>query len=284
LAVLRGTFHFTSRVTGTAIASFIVNQLDKIVLSKLMPLSLLGTYQIGNQVGTGAKLLATLVETVVMPRMTIQIEQGDEVGLALLYHEACQLVALLVLPFTAMVAFFAVPLLTVWLGNPTLAAAAAPVAIVLTLGSTCNAMIRVPGGLTLAKGWSGFGLYESTISGALYIPVLIMLIRSDGGLGAAWAWLLLNAACLVVDMPIIHSRYLKTEFGIWALWSLLIPAAISFGLFGAARFLMPKLSPWGATAAVAAIWTVTVLASALAMPRMRAIGARAVGRLHLLVP
>lgn len=278
MAALRNTFQFTSRVTGAAVSGLAINQLDKLVLSKLMPLPLLGTYQLGNQLGNATKLLATLVETVVMPRMTIHSEQKDEAALAALYHESCQLSALMVLPFAAAIMLFAIPLLTLWLGNAGLAQMAAPVTVLLVLGSACNALIRVPGGLTLAQGWSAFSLYESVISGVIYVPMMILLIHRDGAVGAAWAWLVLNAGCLVVDMPVIHSRFLKSEFTGWLIWSMAVPSAICFGLFAATRLLLPPMPPLGATAVVGVTWITATAACGLAMPQTRAVVLRGLKR------
>jgi O-antigen/teichoic acid export membrane protein len=279
LSVLRGTFHFTSRVTGTAIASFIVNQLDKIVLSKLMPLPVLGSYQIGNQLGNATRLPSTLLETVVMPRMVIHAEKGDHAAMRVLYHESCQMVALITLPFAAAMLFFAEPLVTLWIGNGTVAAAAAPVAAILTLGSALNALVRVPAGVTLARGWAAFGLYESIISGIVFVPMLIVLIHFHGATGAASAWLILNIGYLLIDIPIIHARMLPGEIRSWIVWSAATPLLVAFGIFGVVRALLPPCPTGVASIVAGATWIVASLACAFAMPRTRAIAHRAIVRI-----
>ncbi|MEO8064321.1 MAG: oligosaccharide flippase family protein [Pseudomonadota bacterium] len=268
---LRGTLHFTSRVAGTAVASLILNQLDRIVLSRLMPLTVLGSYQIGGQLGNATRLLSTLVESVVMPRMVVHATRGDNSGLRELYHESCQMVALITLPMAAAVVFFSEPLIALWIGDANIAAAAALPASLLTLGSALNALVRVPAGLTLAKGWAAFGLWESIISGILFVPLLIVLIQFYGAVGAASAWVILNAGYVLIDTPIIHKRMLPGEMKSWLAWSAITPVLIAFGLFGALRLALPVFAPLQEFLIVAAAWVVVSMACAQAMPHTRAL-------------
>lgn len=279
MKVLRGTFHFTSRVAGTAVTSYILNQLDKIILSRFMPLPVLGSYMIGNQLSNATRLLSTLVETVVMPRMVVHTTRGEEAELRRLYHESCQVVALITLPMSAAVVFFAEPLITLWIGDADVAAAAALPAALLTLGSALNALVRVPGGVTLAKGWAAFGLWESVISGILFVPMLIVLVHFYGAVGAASSWLILNLGYVLIDTPIIHGRMLKGEQNNWLVWSAITPALISFGLFGAMRLALPIYPPLPEFLIVAVTWGVVTLACAQAMPTTRTLVSRALTRL-----
>jgi O-antigen/teichoic acid export membrane protein len=277
--VLRGTFHFTSRVAGTAVASFTLNQVDKLVLSRMMPLPALGAYMIGNQLSNATRLLSTLVETVVMPRMVAHTTRGEELQLRQLYHESCQLVALMTLPMSAAVVFFAEPLITLWIGDAEVAAFAAMPAALLTLGSALNALVRVPGGLTLARGWAAFGMWESLISVVMFVPLLITLVHFHGAAGAASSWLLLNLGYVLIDMPIIHGRMLPGEGKNWFVWSALAPGVIAFGIFGALRLALPIQAPLAETLLVAAAWLLVSLACALAMPHTRALLTRILARL-----
>jgi O-antigen/teichoic acid export membrane protein len=276
--VLHGTFHFTARVAGTAVASFVLNQLDKIVLSRSMPLPVLGSYLIGNQLSNATRLLSTLVETVVMPRMVVHTTRGDEAQLRQLYHESCQMVALITLPMAAAVAFFAEPLITLWIGDASIAAAAALPAALLTLGSALNALVRVPGGLTLAKGWAAFGLWESIISGLVFVPMLIFLVHLYGAAGAASSWLILNFGYVLIDTPIIHGRLLPGEWKTWVAWSALAPALTSFGLFGALRLALPTYGPGSEFLIVAAAWAIVSAVCAQVMPHTRALVHRTFAR------
>jgi O-antigen/teichoic acid export membrane protein len=277
--VLRGTLHFTSRVAGTAVASFVLNQLDKIVLSRLVPLSVLGSYQIGTQLGNATRLLSTLVETVVMPRMVVHTTRGDELALRALYHESCQFVALMTLPFSAAVVFFAEPLITLWIGDAGIAAAAALPAMLLTLGSAINALVRVPAGVTLARGWASFGMWESLISGAVFVPTLIVMVRLYGAVGAAGAWLMLNAGSILICAPIIHARVMANEFRTWLIWSAAVPAAVTFGTSALARMLLPPSAPPVAAGFAALTWAVASLACVFAMPHTRSFALTVLRRL-----
>jgi hypothetical protein len=133
--------------------------------------------------------------------------------------------------------------------------------------------------LTLAKGWAAFGLWESIISGILFVPLLIVLIHFHGAVGAASAWLILNLGYLLIDTPIIHGRMLPGEMKNWLTWSAAVPLLVCFGLFGAIWLVLPAYPPLRTFLWVAVAWALVSLACALAMPHTRRFMARALARL-----
>jgi hypothetical protein len=139
--------------------------------------------------------------------------------------------------------------------------------------------MRVPAGVTLARGWAAFGLYESAISGVVFVPLLIVLIHLHGALGAASAWLILNIGSLLVAAPIVHAKVLPGEIKAWATWSVATPALIAFGLFAVVRGVVPALSPAYDSMLALAAWLAVSLICAMAMPHTRSVVTRTARRL-----
>ena len=65
---------------------------------------------------------------------------ADEDALCRLYHRATQLMALMVMPVAAFLAFFSIEVLHLWTGNYDIAIHAGPIATVLVIGSALNAL------------------------------------------------------------------------------------------------------------------------------------------------
>lgn len=267
---LKRIARFSLGMAGTGIVTFFLSQINGLLLSKLVPLPQLGTFQIANQVNAGARLSGAPVETASLPRLSYHAGTGDEAQFAEVYHEACQTLALTVLPACLLVAAFAHPLISAWIGNAPLADAAAPVAVLLVLGSTVNNLLRVPYQMTVAKGWSSYGLYQNSIAAVLYLPALYHLVIVYGIMGVGYAWIGLNAAFMIVAAPIIHSRMIPGQFFRWALEDVVFPVLacglVTLILAGAGLGSAPKLVMLGG---VATGWVVSSIACALSMSHTR---------------
>jgi O-antigen/teichoic acid export membrane protein len=271
-AALAGLRRFTLGMTATGVVTFFVSQANSIFVSKLLPISQLGIFQIGNQVNNGGRLLPSPIEAVILPRMSILLAQGDEAAFRGLYHEACQAVALVLLPVCSIIIFFADTLIGLWIGDKSIAHAAAPVASLLLLGTALNGMLRIPYQATLAKGWSLFGFYQNICSVFFFLPPLVILTQRYGLVGTAVVWPLLNGTMLIVAAPILHARILKGEYWKWLSTDVLLPLAVSLGSSFLFWFAMPQTaSNLEKLLFIATDYLMTVSICAVLMPHTRAV-------------
>jgi O-antigen/teichoic acid export membrane protein len=247
---------FTSGMLVTAVSSFILSQMDKFVLSKFLPFSAVGTYQVGNQISNGVRMLPGFIDSVVLPRFSVYSESGDEGTLRSVYHEAGQIVAIMTIPAATILALFSQTLILLWLGNYGIARTAAPIASIMVAGSALNAFVRVPYALTVARGWVVYGLYEFFYTLVVFIPCLIYFVTRWGGVGAASAWLVINIGYVAVISPFIHYRVLKGEYCRWLLGDVALPAGVCILVAGGGALMMPsgmtRLSQLGYVAACSA--------------------------------
>ena len=84
----------------------IFTNLDKIILSKMLTLTMFGYYTLA---GVAAMSLYRLIPQSlrpVYPRFTQLVAQGDQAGLTELYHRGCQLMSVLILPAALVAACF----------------------------------------------------------------------------------------------------------------------------------------------------------------------------------
>jgi hypothetical protein len=101
--------------------------------------------------------------------------------------------------------------------------------------------------------------------------LLIVLIHLYGAAGAASSWLIISAGSLIICPPIIHARMLPGEFGTWLVWSAAVPAALVFGLFASAKWLLPQSSVAAGGLVAAVTWVMASAVCMFAMPRTRAL-------------
>lgn len=270
LSELRKVWRFTFGMGATGSVTFLLSQLDKVVLSKFLTMSMFGVYNLANQVNIMIRMPSNSICAALLPKTTLLCAKEDEDGLRIAIHDACQFLAAIVLPMSATIVFFSHELLYFWTRNSEAARLAAPIASVLALGSALNSLMSIPYDITVARGWAAFGFYQNLVSAIFLVPIMLMLVAWQGGIGAAGAWLALNIGYMTVSAPIIFKRVLPGELRKWYLTDVGRPLAISLVGMGLARLLLPGAHHlWWQMAVIIVAWLVTQLLCAFSVPVLR---------------
>ncbi|HEX2721958.1 MAG TPA: oligosaccharide flippase family protein, partial [Gemmatimonadaceae bacterium] len=127
LAPVRQVFRFSLTIAFTSSVWVLVTQVDKLALSKLLPLADYGYFMLAILVASGVTIATLPISAALMPRMARVEAEGDQVSLIKLYRDATQLAATIGVPVAFTLAAFAEQVLWAWTGNPELARSGAPV-------------------------------------------------------------------------------------------------------------------------------------------------------------
>ena len=263
--LLRASWRFAAGMTGISLGAIALMQLDKWLLINLLPLQSYGYYMLGIAVANALYMVITPLFTSVFPRMSALQAAGDQAGLTRLYHSSAQYLSALVLPLAAVISLFPEEILRLWTGDRELAQHVAPVVRLLALGTALNGLMNVPYALQLATGNTGLALRLVILKLLLFVPMIVFFTIQLGVVGAALAWLTLNAFYVVVGIPYTHAKLLRGEARAW-LQRDVLPVALIACLAGAlASYLKPG---WQSAPAMLAFLfastTLTMLASVIA--------------------
>jgi O-antigen/teichoic acid export membrane protein len=239
----------------------ILTQADKLLLSHLLELRQFGYYSLAASLAAAVAYLTLPVFQAVFPRLSGLVALDDEAATAVLYHRASQAVAVLVIPVASVLAVFSFQVIFVWTGNPTTAGNADTVTTLLVVGGLLNALVNVPYALQLAHGWTRLPLTVNAVAVVIFVPLLVVLGKRYGGVGAAALWVAVNAAYLLVSVSVMHRRLLPREKWRWYLRDVLVPVAGAGAVVGAARLVWPATDSRALTALLLAI--VLALAAAV---------------------
>jgi O-antigen/teichoic acid export membrane protein len=214
---------FAAGMAATTLSTLALTQLDKVILSKMLSLENFGYYTIAASIAAMLAKPASLVYVAVLPRMTQLASNGDAAVLKSVYLKSSALVSWLVLPAAGILAGFSLPLLNLYLQNAESAYHIAPLASVLAIGFALHACTYVPYGLTLAYGWSKFGVYLGVTGTLILVPFIILATQRYGALGAAYVWGLVCFSYVTIFMVVIHKKYLIGVLGSWYKEVMLFP-------------------------------------------------------------
>lgn len=267
MEVLRDVWRYAGGMALMALLSAMLIQMDKLAVSRLLPLETFSTYAIAWSLSQGALILASPVANAMFPRLTALATTGRADALKHTYHLACQLVSVLALPVGLTLAVFAREVLLVWTGAPAVAAGAWAAGTLLTVGSMALAVQVVPYNLALAHGWVKLNLGLVAVSLVIVVPLLVGLVNRYGTVGASTAWLLINVVGTGPYIVLLHRRLLPGATSRWLLADVLRPLAAAAACVAVARLLFPPAPPrWLGASLLGATVCTAMVAAALVCP------------------
>jgi O-antigen/teichoic acid export membrane protein len=208
---------FSLSIAFTGSVWVMVTQSDKLVLSKLLPLTDYAHFTLGVLLASGVMIVSGPISGALLPRLTKLSAEGDDSGLIHLYRNASQLVTVVAIPATLVLAFFAEQVLWAWTGDAEIARKVAPILMLYALGNGILALGAFPYYLQFAKGDLKLHLIGNALFVVLLIPALIWATLQYGVTGAGYAWLGANAVYFLAWVPKVHHRFVKGLHMQWLL-------------------------------------------------------------------
>lgn len=243
-SALRGIRQFATGMITITLLALLLTQSDKILLSRLLTLESFAHYTLAGTVANALRTLSGPISTAFYPRFTELATRGDESTLRSAYHQGAQLVTVLMGSAAAVLMLFSEQVLLLWTADSALAHQVAPVMAVLALGTLLNGLMGIPYQMQLAHGWTTLMIKFSIVIVAILIPSLVWVAPKYGMIGAAWAWVTLNAGYLAFSIYFMHRRLLPTEKWRWYHQDIFIPLTFAIATAGLLRWLMPEDLGW----------------------------------------
>jgi O-antigen/teichoic acid export membrane protein len=271
--------NFTLAVIAITLLSLALQQSDKLILSNLLTLKAFGYYTFAGAVAVTLARIVGPIHSTFFPRFAELVGAKNDAELSRVYHRACQLVSVAVLPVSVILALFAKQILTLWTRNPDLVANAHLLVTVLVIGNTLHALVYLPYAMQLAHGWTRLGLVTNLIAVVVLLPGIALATTRWGALGAAGVWVILTASYVFVQVPVMHRRLLRGELLRWYVDDVGKPLAAALAVAVTGRLLAPHFeSPLAQVATLAFISAVTLAAAAMTVPWIRRSGLNGVRR------
>lgn len=266
---VQSIWRYATGVTFVVVLSLLLMQIDKIVLSRILPLAEFGLYALATNLAISlCKPVGPLARTL-LPAMTQLATRGEEQALGRLYRQGTQLATVVVVPVTALVALFSREIVEIAFPQAD-AAKLAPLVTILAVGYAGNALMSMPYMLTLAYGWVQFAGYQNLIACVVMVPLTIYLTTSYGAIGGAVAWLTVTAGYVLISLYFLHSRLLPAEYRPWYLGNLIPATLVALACGWALREVVPFGQNWLANLfTLVAIYAILLAATAMPLALVR---------------
>jgi O-antigen/teichoic acid export membrane protein len=267
LALLIDIWRFAAGMAGISLLSLLLMQLDKVLLSRLLPLAEFGYYNLASTLSSGLLVVIGSLFTAIFPRLSQLVALGDTQELAALYHRGCQIMAVLLLPPALVAALFAPELLLLWTNDALVVDRAHLLVSLLLIGTALNGLNTIPYALQVASGWTKLPFYQNLIAVVLFVPLLLWAVAAMGAVGAAIGWIGINAGYVLIGVPVMHTRLLPREQWRWYRQDVLLPLAATLSVALTARLLWPTgLPKLALIVLLGVVGIATLTAAALSVP------------------
>lgn len=267
---LRKHIPYALGVGATAAMGVVLTQLDKILLSRLLPLAEFGYYMLGWALCSGIFMCALPVTTACFPRLTSSVNSACHMTQNV-FNAGCQIIAAAAIPVAGLIIVFPQHILAIWTGQNASVENGNETVSLLVLGAMLNVLCQMPHALLLAHGKSRVGLLANTIMVVLIVPLLIFSVGRYGLIGAGWTWVALNAAYLFVGNSLILMWLLPGHLGRWFTKCVAIPiTAVFVPTISAAIFIsVPVGRSLSALVLLCSIYIISLIGCCLSMRTMR---------------
>jgi O-antigen/teichoic acid export membrane protein len=204
---IKPTLPFAGGIAYSAGIWVLITQLDKAILSNILPLSEYGYFSLVVIVAAGVSQIASPISQAILPRMTYLLSQGKEQDMLSLYKQSTQIMAVIMLPLTGMIALYSTELLYAWTGDRKAAEWAGPILFWFVLGNGILAISAFQYYLQFAHGKLKMHVIYNTISASIQIPLIVYVAFEYGVLGVALVWFSIRLISFIVWTPIVHARF-----------------------------------------------------------------------------
>lgn len=259
---LKGTLSFALMIAFTGGVWVLMTQTDKLILSKLLPLSEYGYYTVAIQAASGVLLVSGPVSIALLPRMTNLAARNDEAALTRIYRSSTQLICAVSVSVSLIMSLFAKQVLWAWTGDSAIVDTVAPALTLYALGNGVLSVSAFPYYLQYSKGNLTLHVIGNLLFLLFEIPAVLVFTQRYGMIGAGVVWFAANSLYFLLWIPVVHRRFLPGLHLRWVghdILSIVLPVA-AFAL------LVRQFAPWPqgrlATAALLALVAFTTLITA----------------------
>ncbi len=221
---------FAASLSLSAVLWIVLTQVDKVLLSNLLPLDQYGYFSLVALIATGIVMLSNPLVQTLLPRLTVLVAEGRRDDMHTLFLAANRLACTFLLPLAGVIALYAEPLIIAWTGDHTAARWSGPVLGWYALGSAIMAASAFQFYLQYAYGRMHLHLWYSVISTLISVPVMFVAIHYQGVYGAALAWFFLRATSFAIWPVIVHQHLAPGLHRQWLSDILRISAMTAAGL------------------------------------------------------
>jgi len=229
--VVRRNLGYSFNMMSISLLAMVHTQSDKIIVSKLLPVSLFGFYGFAYSAVSKATLLTSAVAQAAFPSFSSLFKMGGRDSMMSQYRKLHDLLCFGAVPFFGVIPFAVLPVFG-FVFNPGVARMLLLPITFLTLGFYMNGTLNVPYVFSLAVGKPEISTKSNFLALFIVLPVTGLLIGFFGLTGAGLSWVFYHLFAYLYVVPRICSKCLGMPVQEWYLhiFKILVLIILTYGV------------------------------------------------------
>ncbi len=226
--ILNKVWRFAGGMLLISLVSSLNTQMDKIAISRFLPVETLGHYTIAVSLAMGIIIFVNPISTALLPRFTALYTQGNLEGAKRIFNKTNLFVSIIVFSIMINMIFFSKDLIWIWTNDLNLAVLASVFVPFIAFGSGMLALQIIPFNIAIANGYTQLNNLMGIISLLITIPGYWLTTINIGAIGAAYIFCGVQTVLTLVYIYFINKKFLKIEsIGKFYIEQMLFPFLIS---------------------------------------------------------
>jgi len=229
--ILKRNWRFAGGMLLISLVAALNTQMDKLAISKLLPIDSLGYYTLAISLSMGIIVLVNPVSIAILPRLT-HLFTGDKTTEAqVLYNRVYKIVAILVFTILSSMFFFNYELIWIWTGNSELANKTSDFVPIIASAVSMLALATIPYNIAIANGYTKLNNIIGIVSLLITLPGYWLATDHFGAIGAAYVYCIVQIFITVIYIYLINRRFFN-EKNILRLYikPILLPLSMAFSV------------------------------------------------------
>ena len=236
---IRNVWRFAAGMAAVSVTALLMTQTDKLILSKLLSMADFGIYTLATMVAGIPQMLISPILLALQPRLTAQHAAAEELAFASSFHMGAQIVSAVLGSASIVVIFFSADILAAWFHTQTVSHATATLISILPVGNLLSGLLMMPYLSQVAHGWTGLTFRWNLIAVTIQVLLLVYVTPYYGAIGAAWIWVVLNAASFAVVTTLMFRRIFVAVRRAWIVTDIACPLFAALCVAALAKWLVP---------------------------------------------
>ncbi len=237
--VVKRNLRFASRMMAVSILATIHMQADKLIISKLLSIGVVGYYGVAYSSASKGALITGAVSQASYPSFSALFKTGDRTRLLSQYRKLQDLVCFSIVPLFAAIPFAVLPLFTYILNEEIAHLLLLPVTL-LSIGFYMNGTSTIPYIFSLAVGKPEIAVKVNFYALFVVVPVTVILIYFFGLTGAGLSWIFYHIFGYFYGVPKVCRECIEIPVWEWY-WHVLRIFALAGITYGVAWFILGEI-------------------------------------------
>lgn len=220
---LKNIWKYAAGMLTISIISAFNFQMDKIVISKLLPISELGIYNLAFSLSQLPAILLNAISIAIFSRFVYYFSINESQKLKKLFLLSNKILGIFAICVSISMCFYSNELFLIWTRNTELATKVWLPATILTAGSMFMSLQIIPFNLALAHGVTKINTYFGLINIVVLIPLLITLITMRGIIGASISWFFILFMFTPIYNCYVYNKFISNTWFNWFIKDTIFP-------------------------------------------------------------